>query len=184
MELLSWLRWFKRWHDGCQYHLYSWTRIVIQKLSHIFDCVSLALAVLGTEILYLYIYMFNLECFDIHWKKKQLKHHQDHWIILDHRSFKFCDVGKITPINKSFAGWLILGEASSWTDPLRSLPSGMGSLTCFFFNMFRWLCKLQSLNSMTSEVTKRLEKSDTSLRGELTWNYDTFCIFLYFPDAP
>lgn len=58
LELLSWLRWFKRWHDRCQYHLYSWTRIVIQKLSHIFDCVSLALAVLGTEILYLSIYIF------------------------------------------------------------------------------------------------------------------------------
>lgn len=134
--------------------------------------------------IYLYIYLFNLECFDIHGKKTVEKTPRSYWIILDHRSFKFCDVGKITPINKSFAGWLILGEASSWTDPLRSLPSGMGSLTCFFFNMFRWLCKLQSLNSMTSEVTKRLEKSDTSLRGELTWNYDTFCIFLYFPDAP
>ena len=93
VELLSWLRWFKRWHDRCQYHLYtsakmtySWTRIVIQKLSHIFDCVSLALAVLGTEILYIYI--FDLECFDIHWKQKQLKKHQDHigsyWIILDY----------------------------------------------------------------------------------------------------
>lgn len=92
--------------------------------------------------IYLYIYIFNLECFDILWKKtvetspRSLDHIGSYWTILDHRSFKFCDAGKITPINKSFAGWLIPGEASSWTDPLRSLPSGMGSLTCFFSTCF------------------------------------------------
>ena len=39
---------------------YSWTRIVIQNFCHIFDCKSLVLAVLGTEIL-----LFYLECFDM-----------------------------------------------------------------------------------------------------------------------
>lgn len=94
------------------------------------------------DLVSIYIYIFNLECFDILWKKtvetspRSLDHIGSYWTILDHRSFKFCDAGKITPINKSFAGWLIPGEASSWTDPLRSLPSGMGSLTCFFSTCF------------------------------------------------
>ena len=91
VELLSWLRWFKRWHDRCQYHLYtsakmtySWTRIVIQKLSHIFDCVSLALAVLGTEILYIYIYIwFRMLRYTLETKTVE-KTPRSYWIILDH----------------------------------------------------------------------------------------------------